>query len=570
MYHGISGSEGIGIGKVKIIREASLAYTPGLVQDPAAEIQRFEAALAAFTEKTMEMAEKLGKTAGKKESEILMGHVVLISDPVIGTEIKNKINAGQRAEAALEEVLDTFAAMFAASGDELTAQRVTDLQDIKTGILKILLGVEDQDLSDLEPDTVLVAKDLTPSMTASMNHANVAGIVTETGGRTSHSAILARSLEIPAVLSVPGITGILRDGEQAVVDGVEGNVLNACSESQIRAYRKKQTAFLEEKRALAKFVGRKTQTEDDVGAELLCNIGKPADAAKVLEHDGEGVGLFRTEFLFMDRSQAPNEEEQFEAYQEVALAMKGRPVIIRTLDIGGDKALPYLGLEQEENPFLGFRAIRFCLAKPELFRIQLRAILRASAFGDIRIMLPLVTCVDEIRSAKAMLCQIQKELDQENIQYNPNIPVGVMIETPAASLIPDLLAKEADFFSIGTNDLTQYTMAVDRGNGKVAYLYSAYNPAVLRAIRNVIAAAKEAGIPVGMCGEAAADRHLIPILIAFGLDEYSVSPASVLSVRKAISQWDTKRAKDVAEHALSLETEEAVREYLAGQIDENI
>ena len=567
MYHGINASEGIGIGKVKIIREQSLAYTSAAVEDTAAEVRRFEDALGAFTEKTMGMAEAMREKAGEKEAEILMGHVILISDPVIGTEIKNKINAGQCAEEALENVLDSFAAMFAASGDELTAQRVTDLNDIKTGLLKLLLGVADQDLSTLEPDTVLVAKDLTPSMTASLNRENVAGIVTETGGRTSHSAILARSLEIPAVLSVKDITSILRDGETVIVDGVEGNVLNACDEGRIAAYRKKQDAYAEEKRALGKFVGRKTQTEDAAEVELLCNIGKPEDAAKVLEYDGEGVGLFRTEFLFMDRNSAPNEEEQFAAYQKAALAMKGKPVIIRTLDIGGDKALPYLGLEQEENPFLGFRAVRFCLANPDLFRIQLRALLRASAFGDIRIMLPLVTCVDELRSAKAMIAEVKAELDQESIAYNPNIKTGVMIETPAASLIADILAKEADFFSIGTNDLTQYTMAVDRGNAKVSYLYSAYNPAVIRSIRNVIAAAKQAGIPVGMCGEAAADKYLIPLLIAFGLDEYSVSPTSVLVVRKTISQWDTARAKRTAEHVLSLTTEEEGREYLMESLD---
>ena len=562
MYHGINASEGIGIGKVKIIREQSLAYTPAAVEDAAAEAQRFEDALKVFTEKTMQMAEVVRKKAGEKESEILMGHVILISDPVIGAEIKNKINEGQCAEAALEAVLDTFAAMFSASGDELTAQRVTDLNDIKNGLLKVLLGVADQDLSTLEPDTVLVAKDLTPSMTASLNKDHVAGIVTETGGRTSHSAILARSLEIPAVLSIKDITSILQDGETVIVDGIEGNVLRGCDENQIAAYKRKQAAYAEEKRALAKFVGRKTQTEDDIVVELFCNIGKPEDAAKVLEHDGEGIGLFRTEFLFMDRNAVPSEEEQFSAYQKAALAMKGRPVIIRTLDIGGDKALPYLGLAQEENPFLGFRAVRFCLANPELFKTQLRALLRASAFGDIRIMLPLVTCVDELRDAKAMIQKLQAQLDQEKIQYNPKIKVGVMIETPAACLIADLLAKEADFFSIGTNDLTQYTMAVDRGNAKVAYLYSAYNPAVLRSVKNVIAAGKRAGIPVGMCGEAAADKYLIPILIAFGLDEYSVTPASVLAVRKAISQWDIKRAKEAAEHVLSLATEQEVRSYL--------
>lgn len=567
MYHGINASEGIGIGKVKIIREESLRYTPAVTVDTAAEIQRFEDAVQVFVDKTMQTAELIRAKTGEKEAQILIGHTALIRDPEIGTEIKNKIKAGECAESALEGVLDSFAEMFAASGDQLMAQRVTDLYDIKTGILKILLGVKEQDLSTLERDTVLLAKDLTPSMTAALNKENIAGIVTQTGGRTSHSAILARSLEIPAVLSVANITELLTDGEMVVVDGVEGNVLCGCDENQIAAYQKKQAAFLQEKRALAKFVGKKTLTEDGVEMELLCNIATPGDAAKVLECDGEGVGLFRTEFLFMERTAVPDEEEQFAAYKKVALAMKGRPVIIRTLDIGGDKALPYLGLEAEENPFLGFRAVRFCLANLDLFKTQLRALLRASAFGGIRIMLPLVTGVDEVRKTKALLAEIKAELTQKQIQYNPDIQLGVMIETPAAALISDLLADEVDFFSIGTNDLTQYTMAVDRGNARVAYLYSVYNPAVLRAIQNIIANGKKAGITVGMCGEAAAEKYLIPLLIAFGLDEYSVSPTSVLSVRKTISTWDTKRAKQLAEKVMTLKTEEEVRAYLADAVE---
>lgn len=562
MVRGINASAGIGIGTVAIVGDQQVAYTPFQPEDPAAEVKRFENALSEFSAKTFAMAEELRKKAGEKEAEILMGHAVLISDPALTEEIKKKINAGMCAEAALEAVLDMFIDMFGATGDELTQQRVTDLKDIKTGMLKTLLHIEDLDLSNLKPDTILVAHDLTPSMTATLNKEHVVGIVTEEGGKTSHSAILARSMEIPAVLSVRGIVSELHNGDQIIVDGIEGAVLIRPSDSQVIAYRKKREAYLEEKRALGKFVGKETRTDDGKQFELFCNIGTSAETAKVLEYDGEGVGLFRTEFLFMDRTQVPSEEEQFEAYRQAAEGMRGRPVIIRTLDIGGDKEIPYLGLEKEENPFLGYRAIRFCLKRKDLFRAQLRALLRASAFGDIRIMLPLVTCVEEVREAKALLADVESTLEQDGIQYKKNVPVGVMIETPAAALIADLLAEEADFFSIGTNDLTQYTMAVDRGNAKVSYLYSAYNPAVLRSIRHIIKTAKEKHIPVGMCGEAASDPHLIPLLIAFGLDEFSVSPAAVLQTRKIIAAWDSKKASEAAQHALELKTEREVAEYL--------
>ena len=562
MVRGINASAGIGIGTVAIVGDQQVAYTPFQPEDPAAEVKRCENALSEFSAKTFAMAEELRKKAGEKEAEILMGHAVLISDPALTEEIKKKINAGMCAEAALEAVLDMFIDMFGATGDELTQQRVTDLKDIKTGMLKTLLHIEDLDLSNLKPDTILVAHDLTPSMTATLNKEHVVGIVTEEGGKTSHSAILARSMEIPAVLSVRGIVSELHNGDQIIVDGIEGAVLIRPSDSQVIAYRKKREAYLEEKRALGKFVGKETRTDDGKRFELFCNIGTSAETAKVLEYDGEGVGLFRTEFLFMDRAQVPSEEEQFEAYRQAAEGMRGRPVIIRTLDIGGDKEIPYLGLEKEENPFLGYRAIRFCLKRKDLFRAQLRALLRASAFGDIRIMLPLVTCVEEVREAKALLADVESTLEQDGIQYKKNVPVGVMIETPAAALIADLLAEEADFFSIGTNDLTQYTMAVDRGNAKVSYLYSAYNPAVLRSIRHIIKTAKEKHIPVGMCGEAASDPHLIPLLIAFGLDEFSVSPAAVLQTRKIVAAWDSKKASEAAQHALELKTEREVAEYL--------
>jgi phosphotransferase system enzyme I (PtsI) len=408
-----------------------------------------------------------------------------------------------------------------------------------------------------------LARELTPSMTAGISKKNIVGIVTESGSRTSHSAILARAMDIPAVLSVPDAAKLLADGDEIIVDGVEGKVFPSPTRSEKDAYAAKRTKYIEEKKALAEYIGRPTATADGVNLELFCNIGKPEDAARAVECDGEGVGLFRTEFLFMDRKNAPNEDEQFEAYKKAALIMKGKPVIIRTLDVGGDKDIPYLGLKKEENPFLGLRAIRYCLKNEDSYLAQLRALVRASAYGDIRIMLPLVTSLSELRRVKTLISGIMDEFKQKGVKFDRDIKVGVMIETPAAAIISDLLAREADFFSIGTNDLVQYTMVADRGNPDVAYLSSTYDPAVLRTIRQVIRSGRAAGIPVGMCGEAAADRRMIPLLIAFGLTEFSVSPTSVLAARREISKWSVEKAKELAHEIMTLKTEEDVRAALS-------
>lgn len=566
MYSGIGASAGIGIGQVVIIKEQSLEYTPGTISDSAAEIARFQAAVDIFCEKTMSMAEDMKTRIGEKEAEILEGQVLMIQDPAMTSEIEGLIKGGQCAEAALETVCDMFIAVFSAAEDELTNQRATDIHDIKTRVLKVLLGKEDVDISSVPANTVLVARDLTPSMTAGINKDNVVGILTEVGGKTSHSAILARALEIPAVLSIENIVESLENGETVIVDGTTGEAIYKPTEEQTALYTTKRNTYLEEKKALSKFIGQASKTADGKTVELVGNIGTPEEATKVVECDGEGIGLFRTEFLFMDRTSIPTEEEQFEAYKKAAIIMDGKPVIIRTLDVGGDKEIPYLGLEKEENPFLGYRAVRFCLDREDIYKSQLRALLRASAFGQIKIMVPLVTCVDELRSVKAMLKAIMAELDSEGIAYNKEIKVGVMIETPAASLIADLLAKEADFFSIGTNDLTQYTMAVDRGNAKVAYLYSAFNPAVLRSIKHVIECGKAEGIMVGMCGEAAADPMLIPLLLSFGLDEFSVSATSVLATRKAISEWTIEEANKLSADVMKLSTEADIVDYLKNNI----
>ena len=563
MYTGIGASAGIGIGTVVVVKEPSLAYNNTAISDVAAEKARFNEALEKCIAKTQAMAEDMKTRVGEKEAEILEGHVLLLMDPEMSSQIESNIeNEKMCAEAAVEQTCDLFAQMFSSLDDEMFQQRATDVCDIKTRLLKILLDVEDVDLASVPEGTVLVAEDLTPSMTAGINPANVAGVLTEIGGKTSHSAILARALEIPAVLSIEGIVGKVENGQTVVLDGTSGHVFLSPDEDILAEYTEKREKYLAEKAALAAFIGKESSTADGHVVELCANIGKPEDALKVVECDGEGVGLFRTEFLFMDRPQVPTEDEQFEAYKKVAETLEGKPVIIRTLDIGGDKEIPYLGLGKEENPFLGFRAIRLCLQREDLYRPQLRALLRASAYGDIKIMVPMVTCVDEFRAVKTMLKEIMAELDEKSIPYNQDIKVGIMVETPAASLMADVFAKEADFFSIGTNDLTQYTMAVDRGNPDVAYLYSTYNPAVLRSIERVINAGKEGGAMVGMCGEAAADPLLTPLLLSFGLDEFSVSATSILATRKVISSWTMEEANAVAEKAMSMATEAEIQEYL--------
>lgn len=558
MEKGIGASKGYGIGKVVVYRPADLSYTPRTGCDPETEKKRLNDALGRFLERNERLRERVRETAGDAAAEIITGHIMMLQDPYMSSEIEKQIDEGACAESAVESVCDLFIAMFSSVDDEMTRQRATDVSDIKQEMLGLLLGVRTVDLTDLPKDTVLVARELTPSMTACIDRECVVGFITELGSKTSHAAILARAMEIPAVLSVENAVELYADGQLVVVDGVRGEVVASPEEDTVARYMQLRLDFNAARAENAKFVGKETRTADGKRVELFANIGTPEDAENVLSNDGEGVGLFRTEFLFMDRSAMPSENEQFEAYKKALLILKGKPVIIRTLDIGGDKEIPYLGLEKEQNPFLGFRAIRYCLHNPKMYRAQLRALLRASAYGDLRIMIPLVTGVDELRQVRAMVAELMAELDEQVIPYRKDIPIGVMIETPAAVLVADRLAKEADFFSIGTNDLTGYTMAVDRGNAKVAYLYSAFSPAVLRSIRHVIQTARDAGIPVGMCGEAAADPMLIPLLVAFGLDEFSVTPTSVLATRKEISRWSKEEAERIAETVLSLDTEKQV------------
>ena len=563
MYKGIAGSEGIGIGKVVIIEDHDITIETKHVPETDSEIARLQEAIEKFVEITNKMADKMDETVGKKDADILRGHIQMLQDPMIEEQISSLIIAEKiTAEMAVDQVLEQTAEMFSQIPDELLQQRATDFRDIKARMIKLLMGIEDVDISQVLAGTVLVAKDLTPSMTAGIKPENIEGILTEMGGKTSHSAILARAMEIPAVLSIEGICDIVKNGDTVVLDGTSGEALVNPEEDVVKEFEDKREQFAKDKALLKAYAGKPSVTKDGTKVELVCNIGKPEDAKKAVECDGEGIGLFRTEFLFMDRDSIPTEDEQFEAYKAVAETMKGKPVIIRTLDIGGDKDVPYLGLEKEENPFLGFRAIRFCLQRQDIYKTQLKALVKASAYGKIKIMVPLVTGVDELRQVKTMVADIMKEFDEKDVPYNKNIEIGVMMETPAACMMADALAKEAAFFSIGTNDLTGYTMAVDRGNAKVAYLYSTYNPAVLRAIKRIIECGRKEGIMVGMCGEAAADPKLIPLLLAFGLDEFSVSATSVLKTRKIISDCDVAACKKLAEKVMQCITEEEVLKLL--------
>ncbi|WP_418828841.1 phosphoenolpyruvate--protein phosphotransferase [Paratractidigestivibacter sp.] len=562
MYEGVNASDGIGIGVARVAVEPDLSFTPHAPEDAKAEEERYQAAVAKFIDQTNAQIERMTATVGPEAAAIMGAHIEFAEDEGIKDMVNGSIESGMCAEQAVSEAYDMYYNMFANMEDELFRERAADVADVKTGLLADLLGQELVDLSTLPENSIVVVRELTPSMTADIDKDNVAAIITETGGRTSHSAIIARALEIPAVLSVADATTNIKTGDMVVVDGTNGKVIAQPSDHDLEHYRAKAKQYAEEKVALEAYRGKETVTADGDKKLLVANIGNPDDANVAAEHDCEGVGLFRSEFLFMDSKELPTEDEQFAAYQKVALRMKDQPVIIRTLDVGGDKEIPYLHLVKEENPFMGYRAVRYCLNNPDQYKVQLTALLRASAFGDIKIMVPLVTNLDEIRQVKALVKECMADLDARGVSYNKNIEVGTMIETPAASLIADDLAAECDFFSIGTNDLIGYTMCADRGNDKVAYLYEVYQPAVLRSLKRIIEEGNKAGIMVGMCGEAAADPLLIPVLLSFGLGEFSVSAPSILRTRRIISEWTKAEADALVEKVMKLKTATEVKAML--------
>ena len=562
MFEGVNAANGIGIGTAQVAVDPDLTFTPHTVEDIAGEKARYAEAVTKFIAQTNAQIERMTRTVGEEAAAIMGAHIEFAEDEGIKEAVNSAIDGGTCVEQAVSDAYDMYYNMFLGMEDELFRERAADVADVKTGLLADLLGKEVVDLSTLPENSVIVCRELTPSMTADIDKDHVAGIVTETGGRTSHSAIIARALEIPAVLSVPNITSEVATGNAIVVDGTNGKVVVNPSETELAEYKAQAEAYAAEKAALEAYRGKETVSADGIKVLLVANIGNPDDANGAVDADAEGIGLFRSEFLFMDAKELPSEEEQFAAYQKVALRMKDKPVIIRTLDVGGDKEIPYLNMKAEENPFMGFRAIRYCLNNAEQYKVQLRALLRASAFGDIKIMLPLVTTVDEVREARALVEECKRELDAEGVAYNKDIEVGTMIETPSASLIADKLARECDFFSIGTNDLIGYTMCADRGNDRVAYLYEVYQPSVLRSLKFLIGEGNKEKIMVGMCGEAAADPLLIPVLLSFGLDEFSVSAPSVLRTRKTIAAWTKAEADELTARVMELDTAAEVKALL--------
>lgn len=564
--NGIAAAPGIALGRALIKGKESLSYTRVTLdeQQIPSEVNRFKESISASHRDLEEIKAKTLKEIGEEEAQIFEAHQMFLQDPEFVGAIEMKIeNEKINAEAALEEVRDQFIMIFESMENDYMRERAADLRDVSQRILKKLLGIEDQLTTDFSEPMVLIAHDLTPSDTAQLDREKIKGFATNIGGRTSHSAIMARTMEIPAVVGLSDITEHVQTGDWVIVDGQKGEVIIRPESQVIQAYQQEQEAYLKQKEEWGKLLHEATISADGHHVELAANIGNPEDAVQAIKNGAEGIGLYRTEFLYMGRTDFPSEEEQFEAYRAVSLTMgKDKPVIIRTLDIGGDKELPYLSLPKELNPFLGYRAIRLCLDRTDLFKTQLRALLRASHYGNIKIMYPMIATLKELRMANAILDEVREELRTQAIPFNEQLEVGMMIEVPAAVVIADQLAKEVDFFSIGTNDLIQYTMAADRMNEQVSYLYDPYNPAVLRLIYQVIQAAHKEGKWVGMCGEMAGEETAIPILLGFGLDEFSMSATSILRARHIIKQLDYNRLKEIAVHVLSLESGDEIKAYI--------
>lgn len=559
MIKGNGVSTGIGFGTVVVLRKENKQIEKNVVENPEEEMKRFKEALSKVTDETEQIVEKASGT----EREIMNAYLMILQDPTLIAETGNAImNQNYNAEYAVEVGFNNVIQIFENMDDEYMAGRARDIADIKERILAKLSNIEIVDLSQLHPNTIIVATELTTSDTAKLNFKNVVGIITEVGGENSHTSIMARTHAIPAITKVKDATKIFNDGENVALNGATGEIYQNPTQEEREKLEKIEEQITKEKAELDKYKEEVTKTGDGYVVELVANIGTPSDVEIVLKNSAEGVGLFRSEFLYMDSENMPTEEEQFNAYKEVAEKMEGRPVIIRTLDIGGDKNLKYLQLEKEANPFLGYRAIRLCLDKTSIFKTQLKAILRASAFGNLSIMFPMISSIEELREAKKILEECKTELEQKDIPYKKNIKVGIMIEIPSAALIASGLAKECDFFSIGTNDLIQYTVAVERGNEKISNLYSKYHPAVIRLIKSSIDGAHKAGIFCGMCGEAASDELLIPLLVGLGLDEFSMNPNKILNSRKIVNMLDKKECKKLAEEILKLGTTSEVEEKL--------
>ena len=559
MLKGKGVSKGIGIGNAKVLKNEEIELTDFKIENKENELNYFKKCLNEVIEDTKKVVEKISGT----EADIMNAYLMILQDPTLTRETERLIceegyNAGYAVKVGFEAIEEVFKNM----EDEYMSSRASDIEDMKQKVLNKVVNKADINLSNLPENTILVGKDLSTSDTAKLNLNSIAGIIIENGSENSHVSIMARTHEIPAIVGTKNALESINNGENIAINGGTGEIFINPNAEEIDKLNKMKEEMQDEKGSLSKFKNKKSITKDGYKTEIVANIGSPKDMEAVLENGAEGIGLFRSEFLYMDSETMPTEDEQFEAYKEVLEKAEGKRVIVRTLDIGGDKDLKYLNLDKEDNPFLGYRAIRICLREPEIFKIQLRALYRASVYGKLAIMLPMISSVDEIRSAKEIINEVKKELKEENFKFDKNVKIGIMIEVPSAAIMAEELAKECDFFSIGTNDLIQYTVAVERGNEKISDLYTKFHPAVIRLIKMAIDGAHDAGIFCGMCGEAASDERFIPILVGLGLDEFSMNPTKILNSRKLVRSLNHKECRKLAHEVLKMSSATEVRTRL--------
>ncbi|HDA5058664.1 TPA: phosphoenolpyruvate--protein phosphotransferase [Staphylococcus aureus] len=564
LIKGIAASDGVAIAKAYLLVEPDLTFDKNeKVTDVEGEVAKFNNAIEASKVELTKIRNNAEVQLGADKAAIFDAHLLVLDDPELIQPIQDKIkNENANAASALTDVTTQFVTIFESMDNEYMKERAADIRDVSKRVLSHILGVELPNPSMIDESVVIVGNDLTPSDTAQLNKEFVQGFATNIGGRTSHSAIMSRSLEIPAIVGTKSITQEVKQGDMIIVDGLNGDVIVNPTEDELIAYQDKRERYFADKRELQKLRDADTVTVDGVHAELAANIGTPNDLPGVIENGAQGIGLYRTEFLYMGRDQMPTEEEQFEAYKEVLEAMDGKRVVVRTLDIGGDKELSYLNLPEEMNPFLGYRAIRLCLAQQDIFRPQLRALLRASVYGKLNIMFPMVATINEFREAKAILLEEKENLKNEGHDISDDIELGIMVEIPATAALADVFAKEVDFFSIGTNDLIQYTLAADRMSERVSYLYQPYNPSILRLVKQVIEASHKEGKWTGMCGEMAGDETAIPLLLGLGLDEFSMSATSILKARRQINGLSKNEMTELANRAVDCATQEEVIELV--------
>ncbi|NMV34566.1 phosphoenolpyruvate--protein phosphotransferase [Staphylococcus aureus] len=564
LIKGIAASDGVAIAKAYLLVEPDLTFDKNeKVTDVEGEVAKFNSAIEASKVELTKIRNNAEVQLGADKAAIFDAHLLVLDDPELIQPIQDKIkNENANAATALTDVTTQFVTIFESMDNEYMKERAADIRDVSKRVLSHILGVELPNPSMIDESVVIVGNDLTPSDTAQLNKEFVQGFATNIGGRTSHSAIMSRSLEIPAIVGTKSITQEVKQGDMIIVDGLNGDVIVNPTEDELIAYQDKRECYFADKKELQKLRDADTVTVDGVHAELAANIGTPNDLPGVIENGAQGIGLYRTEFLYMGRDQMPTEEEQFEAYKEVLEAMDGKHVVVRTLDIGGDKELSYLNLPEEMNPFLGYRAIRLCLAQQDIFRPQLRALLRASVYGKLNIMFPMVATINEFREAKAILLEEKENLKNEGHDISDDMELGIMVEIPATAALADVFAKEVDFFSIGTNDLIQYTLAADRMSERVSYLYQPYNPSILRLVKQVIEASHKEGKWTGMCGEMAGDETAIPLLLGLGLDEFSMSATSILKARRQINGLSKNEMTELANRAVDCATQEEVIELV--------